>query len=33
MISYPYYNEVFGIMLGLYVMLQMRHVADRCAHE
>lgn len=28
MISYPCYNEVFGIMLGLYVILQMLHVAD-----
>lgn len=33
MISYPCYNEVFGIMLGLYVILQMLHVADLCAHE
>ena len=33
MISYPYYNEVFGIMLGLYVVLQMLHVADLCARE
>lgn len=33
MISYPCYNEVFGIMLGLYVILQMLHVVDLCAHE
>ena len=32
MTDYPY-AYAFGLMLGLYVILQMLHVADICAHD
>lgn len=30
--DYPY-ASVFGLMLGFYVVLQLLHVADLCAHD
>lgn len=30
--DYPY-ATVFGLMLGFYVVLQLLHVADLCAHD
>ena len=27
------YDYVFGLIIGLYVILQMLHVADICAHD
>ncbi|MFR5732132.1 MAG: hypothetical protein ACLUD2_09465 [Clostridium sp.] len=32
MTDYPY-ASVFGLMLGFYVVLQLLHVADLCAHD
>lgn len=32
MSEFPY-DYVFGLMVGFYVVLQMLHVADICAHN